>query len=326
MNTKIPMSKRKKSELERELEFLRTVRSREVAAMIEEAKEYGDLLENAEYEAAEQERQRLCGRIAQMEEILRCAVVAEEKCFSDEFLAELKKVILACGLSAKQAEAYAKYCRTQFELQDQKQYGILPAAPCLETLKEAQRILSGKKEPAELNEYAMDRFLRIPADQWRAAKAAVMECFGVDQETVDALFNQEEELLLLSKDTVNALAEDLKAVLPDAIAAWKVFRNAALLGKEAVKARIFAVLDLLGEEFGKQVIHTDAAANEWLFWRYYSDPVGCIAYMKACGLPPEKILRVIQEESAILHMYKIDRRVSYGHDQAHIDEIIRRYH
>lgn len=325
MNIKIEISKWRKSELEQELEFLRTVRSREVAAMIEEAKEYGNLSENAEYEAAKNEQQRLYGRIAKIEEMLLCAVVAEEKCLSEDFLAELRKLILACGLSTKQAEKYADYCRIQFEMQEQKQYGILPTDNCLKTLKEAQKIISGKSDHIELNEYTIDRFLRIPSDQWQSAKRAIMECFGSSKEAVDMLFNKDEELLLVSKESVSALADCLKVTLSDEGVAWKVFRRAALLGEEAVKSRIVSVLDMLGEEFGKKVIRADAEANEWLFWRYYSDPVGCIAYMKDCGLTPEKILTVIQQEPDILHMYREGRRLSYGHDQERIDEIIRRY-
>ena len=73
------------------------------------------------------------------------------------------------------------------------------------------------------------------------------------------------------------------------------------------------------------MIRTDAEAGQWIYWGYYSDPVGCIAYMQECGLTPEKILELIEKEPNLLYMYKIDRRLSYDHNQEYIDRIIQRY-
>lgn len=325
MSNKYRISKQIKDNLEQELTFLRTTRTREMEAMIAEAMEYGDLSNNAEYEAAKDEQRRLYGRIAEIERILSDAVVAEEKSLSDDFIAELKILIESCGLSAKQAEAYADYCRIQYETAEQMEYASLPDDKCLETLKAAQRIVDQKPEYHELQDSTIDRLLRIPCDKWQAAKTAIMECYGCGQENVDALFQEDEEWLFISEDSVFALADCLKAALSDQNAARKVFPRAALLDVDIVKSRIAAVINMLGEEFGKKVICTDADENGWLFWRFYSDPVGCIAYMKECGLTPEKILTVIQKEPCILYMYKEGRRLSYGHDQEHIDHVIRRY-
>ena len=44
------------ADLERELNYLKTTREREVAAMIAEARSYGDLSENSEYDAAKDEQ------------------------------------------------------------------------------------------------------------------------------------------------------------------------------------------------------------------------------------------------------------------------------
>ena len=325
MSNKYRISKQRKDDLERELTFLRTTRNREVEAMIAEAMEYGDLSHNAEYEAAKDEQWRLYGRIAEIEGILSDAVVAEEKSLSDDFIAELKILIESCGLSAKQAESYADYCRRQYETAEQMEYGTLPDDKCLETLKAAQRIAAQKPEYHELQDGTIDRLLRIPCDKWQAAKTAIMECFGCGKEAVDTLFQEEEEWLFISEDSVFALADCLKAALSDKNAVQKVFPRAALLGVDTVKSRIIAVMDMLGEEFGKKVICADAEEGGWLFWRYYSDPVGCIAYMKDCGLTPEKILTVIRKEPCILHMYKEGRKLSCGHDQERIDHVIHRY-
>ena len=67
------------AELEKELNYLKTTREREIAAMIAEARSYGDLSENSEYDAAKNEQAKLYGRIAEIEEILSHAVVIEDE-------------------------------------------------------------------------------------------------------------------------------------------------------------------------------------------------------------------------------------------------------
>jgi len=328
MNNTYKISKRRKADLERELNYLKTTRTREVEAMIAEAMMHGDLENNSEYDAAKSEQQRMNGRIAEIEKILSCAVIVEteEKHLSETFLAELRNLLQECGLSAKQAEAYAEYCRTQVELLEQEQYGVLPADNCLETLKEAQKIVSGKAERFALEDYSIERFLRIPCEQWQSAKNAIMECFTCTKETVDALFEADPEWLTLTADAVYDAADYLEATFSDNNLAWIIFCKGALYGvEERIKSRTAAILDLLGEEFGRKVIRMDVEAGEWIYWGYYSDPVGCLAYMLECGLTQEKILTLIEKEPNILYLYKIDRRLSYCHDQNHIDEIIRRY-
>ena len=62
-------------QLKVELEQLQTVRRREVAERIKEAREFGDITENSEYDDAKNEQAMLESRIAQMEERLRRAIV-----------------------------------------------------------------------------------------------------------------------------------------------------------------------------------------------------------------------------------------------------------
>ena len=66
-------------DLEKELIYLKTTREREVAAMIAEARSYGDLSENSEYDAAKNEQAKLYGRIAEIEDILSHAVIIEDE-------------------------------------------------------------------------------------------------------------------------------------------------------------------------------------------------------------------------------------------------------
>ena len=66
-------------DLEKELNYLKTTREREIAAMIAEARSYGDLSENSEYDAAKNEQAKLYGRIAEIEDILSHAVIIEDE-------------------------------------------------------------------------------------------------------------------------------------------------------------------------------------------------------------------------------------------------------
>jgi transcription elongation factor GreA len=65
--------------LKSEIEHLRTTKRREVAERIKEAREFGDISENAEYDHAKNEQAMLETRIAQLEDKLRSASVIDEK-------------------------------------------------------------------------------------------------------------------------------------------------------------------------------------------------------------------------------------------------------
>ena len=67
------------AELEKELNYLKTTREREIAAMIAEARSYGDSSENSEYDAAKNEQAKLYGRIAEIEDVLSHAVIIEDE-------------------------------------------------------------------------------------------------------------------------------------------------------------------------------------------------------------------------------------------------------
>src|SRR5277367_2755719 len=70
--------------LRSEYERLSTTGRREIAARIKEAREFGDISENAEYDDAKNEQALLEGRIAQLEERLRRAAVIDEKALNTE--------------------------------------------------------------------------------------------------------------------------------------------------------------------------------------------------------------------------------------------------
>ena len=76
--------------LEDELENLKVVKRKEVAGKIKEAREQGDLSENAEYDAAKDEQRDIEARIEELEAILKNAEVVVE----DEV--DLDKINVGC--------------------------------------------------------------------------------------------------------------------------------------------------------------------------------------------------------------------------------------
>ncbi|ABK62143.1 transcription elongation factor GreA [Clostridium novyi] len=64
--------------LEEELEYLKTVKRREITEKIKVALSYGDLSENSEYDEAKNEQAFVEGRIVQLENMLRNANVVDE--------------------------------------------------------------------------------------------------------------------------------------------------------------------------------------------------------------------------------------------------------
>lgn len=72
------MSQARFDELQKELNYLKTTRSDEVAEMIKVARGFGDLSENSEYDEAKNEQGKLYSRIGELENVLLHAVVIEE--------------------------------------------------------------------------------------------------------------------------------------------------------------------------------------------------------------------------------------------------------
>ncbi len=63
--------------LEEELEYLKVVKRKEIAERIKQAKDFGDLMENSEYEDAKNEQAFVEGRILQLDQMLRNARVID---------------------------------------------------------------------------------------------------------------------------------------------------------------------------------------------------------------------------------------------------------
>lgn len=84
--------------LENELEDLKVVKRQEVAQKIKEAREQGDLSENAEYDAAKDEQRDIELRIEELEKILKNAEVIDE----DEI--DLEKINIGCKVKVYDEE------------------------------------------------------------------------------------------------------------------------------------------------------------------------------------------------------------------------------
>ena len=85
--------------LEDELQELRVVKRKEVAQKIKEAREQGDLSENAEYDAAKDEQKDIEARIEELEAILKNVEVV----YTDEV--DREKVNVGCIVSVKNLQS-----------------------------------------------------------------------------------------------------------------------------------------------------------------------------------------------------------------------------
>ena len=84
--------------LENELEDLKVNRRKEIAEKIKEAREQGDLSENAEYDAAKEEQGHIEKRIEEIEKILKNAEVVDE----DDI--DLDKISVGCKVKVFDVE------------------------------------------------------------------------------------------------------------------------------------------------------------------------------------------------------------------------------
>ena len=77
-NEKVILTADGLKEKEEKLDYLKTVKRGEISEQIKEARAFGDLSENAEYDEAKNEQARVETEIAQLEKMLRYAVVIDK--------------------------------------------------------------------------------------------------------------------------------------------------------------------------------------------------------------------------------------------------------
>lgn len=73
-----PMTAAGKQKLEDELDYLKTIKRKEVVERIKIARDFGDLSENAEYDSAKEDQAFVEGRISTLDSMIRNAVIINE--------------------------------------------------------------------------------------------------------------------------------------------------------------------------------------------------------------------------------------------------------
>ena len=105
MAKEFKLSAERLEELKQELNYLKTVREKEVADQIKEARSFGDLSENSEYDEAKNEQGKLYSRIAEVENILSNYVVIEEH-DTDPNSVRLGSTVKVLDLEFEEEESY----------------------------------------------------------------------------------------------------------------------------------------------------------------------------------------------------------------------------
>ncbi|MDK2896890.1 MAG: transcription elongation factor GreA [Candidatus Atribacteria bacterium] len=136
--------------LEEELKYLKSVKRKEVAEKISHALSFGDLSENAEYEAAKNEQAFVEGRILTLEEKLQKAVVVGEEESNGERIHLGVKVVLEKLGSGNQVE-YAIVDSVEADPSQRKISFESPLAQALLGKKQGEEVEI--KVPAGLTRY-----------------------------------------------------------------------------------------------------------------------------------------------------------------------------
>jgi transcription elongation factor GreA len=101
-----PMTHAGKEKLEQELEYLKSVKRKEVVERIKIARSFGDLSENSEYDSAKEEQAFVEGRITTLENMIRNAKIIEDDGTSTDTVA-LGKTVTFIELPDGEEESYS---------------------------------------------------------------------------------------------------------------------------------------------------------------------------------------------------------------------------
>ncbi|ABV63033.1 MULTISPECIES: transcription elongation factor GreA [Bacillus] len=99
-----PMTEEGKLKLEEELEYLKTVKRKEVVERIKIARSFGDLSENSEYDSAKEEQAFVEGRITTLDNMIRNAKIIEDEGNSN--IVSLGKTVTFVELPDGEEESY----------------------------------------------------------------------------------------------------------------------------------------------------------------------------------------------------------------------------
>lgn len=101
---KFPMTQAGKEKLMDELEYLKTVKRKEVVERIKVARSFGDLSENSEYDSAKEDQAFIEGRISTLESMIRNAEIIEDT--GDDDRVQLGKTVTFMEVPGGDEESY----------------------------------------------------------------------------------------------------------------------------------------------------------------------------------------------------------------------------
>ena len=93
-NKEFIMTRQGLEELKNELEHLKTVTRKEVSEKIKQARSFGDLSENSEYDEAKNEQAEVEARIGQLENMLKYAQIIDEEDIASDTVSPGSKVTI----------------------------------------------------------------------------------------------------------------------------------------------------------------------------------------------------------------------------------------
>ena len=134
MSDKIPMTREGYEKFVKELEHLKTVKRREIAEDIARARAFGDLKENAEYDAAKNSQAFNEKRISEYEERLsRIQIIDESKIAKDQLL--IGATVLLKDLKSQEEITYSIVTHDEANFDEGKLSVMSPIAKGLLGLK-----------------------------------------------------------------------------------------------------------------------------------------------------------------------------------------------
>lgn len=125
---------------EAELQDLKVVRRKEIADKIKEAREQGDLSENAEYDAAKEEQRAMEARIEEIEEIIKNAEIIDESVI-DRDIVSIGSTVRFLDVMLNEEEVYKIVGSTEANLLEGKISNESPVGKALLGHKKDDRIM-----------------------------------------------------------------------------------------------------------------------------------------------------------------------------------------
>jgi len=126
------------SELEKKLAHLKTVKRAEISERIKVAREFGDISENAEYDAAKNDQAQVEGEIAEIEVKLRNAKIIEEN--SSTGVVSIGSSVRIVNVETKKEDTYKIVGTTESDPIHKKISNESPVGSALLGAKEGQTV------------------------------------------------------------------------------------------------------------------------------------------------------------------------------------------